>query len=481
MRLLNKYSWTKHIDFIIIDTIVLVLAFWVSYVLVFDHPFFWLTSEWPRYLLFVLSLNIALTFITRPYSSILRRPYYMEIVRSFQLTITNMLIATFVFYLLKVGAMYSRGTSFYMYGLYFVFSALFNILWKKLLLSGVIVVETVGRISLFIIGDSSTIEETVHNVAVGDFVPYDIKGIHLVDDANDGLRTSLHLAGENIPLINQSYCEFILRNNIQDVLVAVPPSRVESGVLERLHANAVNVNLVVESTLGFLPEDQYFNDVGIYKALAVGAFSFEQSQLIYLVFKRAFDIVFGLLGLIFLVPISLLVKIAYLISGDKDKIFYRQTRVGQNGKIIHIWKFRSMVPNADEMLEQLLQVERYNKEWGKSQKLENDPRVTRVGVLLRKTSLDELPQLLNVLVGDMSLVGPRPLVRGELESHGGLKLYQRVKPGITGWWACNGRSNIDYRERLELEYYYVKHCSMYLDVLCLLRTVVGVIKRDGAV
>ena len=108
MRLLNKYSWTKHIDFIIIDTIVLVLAFWVSYVLVFDHPFFWLTSEWPRYLLFVLSLNIALTFITRPYSSILRRPYYMEIVRSFQLTITNMLIATFVFYLLKVGAMYSR-------------------------------------------------------------------------------------------------------------------------------------------------------------------------------------------------------------------------------------------------------------------------------------------------------------------------------------------------------------------------------------
>ena len=139
-----------------------------------------------------------------------------------------------------------------------------------------------------------------------------------------------------------------------------------------------------------------------------------------------------------------------------------------------------MVPDADEILKEMLKEEHYRKEWEENQKIENDPRITSIGRILRKTSIDELPQLLNVLKGDMSLVGPRPLVKGELEEHGGLKLYQRVKPGITGWWGCNGRSNIDYRERLDLEYYYVKHCSLYLDLLCVFRTVLAVIKKDGA-
>ena len=103
-----------------------------------------------------------------------------------------------------------------------------------------------------------------------------------------------------------------------------------------------------------------------------------------------------------------------------------------------------------------------------------------MGRFLRKTSVDELPQAVNLLKGDMSLVGPRLLIEGELEDHEGLKLYQRVKPGITGWWACSGRSNIEYRERLELEYYYIKNFLMYLDVLCVFRTVLAVLKKDGA-
>ena len=128
-----------------------------------------------------------------------------------------------------------------------------------------------------------------------------------------------------------------------------------------------------------------------------------------------------------------------------------------------------MVPNAGEVLVELLKDEKYRAEWEANQKFKNDPRITKVGNFLRKTSIDELPQLMNVFVGDMSLVGPRPLVEGELADHNGLKLYQKVKPGLTGWWGCNGRSNINYKERLELEYYYVKHCSLYLDVICILR------------
>ena len=176
----------------------------------------------------------------------------------------------------------------------------------------------------------------------------------------------------------------------------------------------------------------------------------------------------------------MIVKICTLLSGDTAKIFYTQKRVGLHGKEIKIYKFRSMVPNADEMLHELLKDEKYKKEWDENQKFEDDPRITKIGRVIRRLSIDEIPQVLNVLKGDMSLIGPRPLVEDELEKHGGLKLYNQIKPGITGWWGCNGRSNIDYQERLELEYYYVKNCSLYLDFLCFVRTVVAVLKRDGS-
>lgn len=398
----------------------------------------------------------------------------MEVTKSFQLTITNALIAGSVMYIFKVGELYSRGTSVYMYGLFFVFSALCNAIWKKLLLSKTIVIKTTAQVPLFVIGDTNGIRETLHNVSAGDFASYDVTGIHLVDG---GATDASALAA---PIVGDDYCSYILEHNIREVLVAVPPTRVETDVLQTLHANAVNVNIVVESAIGFIPEDQYFSNVGLYRALGVGSFSFTSSQVFYLGIKRLADIVFGLIGLVVLVPVTLFVKLAYLASGDKHSIFYRQTRVGQNGKTIRIWKFRSMVSNAGEVLEELLKDEKYRKEWDESQKFEDDPRITKVGNILRKTSIDEIPQFINVLVGDMSLIGPRPLVEGELEKFGGLKLYERVKPGITGWWACNGRSNIDYRERLELEYYYVKNCSLHLDLLCIMRTIFAVLKKDGA-
>ena len=264
------------------------------------------------------------------------------------------------------------------------------------------------------------------------------------------------------------------------MLVAVTPGLVEAGVLERLNANAVGVNIVVESAVGFQPEDQYILNIGIYKTLSIGVFTFTPGQILYLSVKRFIDIFCSLSGLVLLVPITILVKLANLLSGDTAKIFYSQDRVGLNGKPICIWKFRSMVPDADARLKEMLKEEKWRREWEINQKFENDPRITKVGRFLRRTSFDELPQVINVLKGDMSIVGPRPLVEGELERHQGLKLYQRVKPGITGWWGCNGRSNIDYRERLELEYYYVKNCSFYLDLLVIFRTILAVLKRDGA-
>ena len=204
--------------------------------------------------------------------------------------------------------------------------------------------------------------------------------------------------------------------------------------------------------------------------------SFSIRKTLYFIIKRLFDIFCSLVGCIFLLPIALIVKISYLLSGDSKTIFYKQKRIGKNGKFIYIYKFRSMVVNADEVLKKLLKDPKYKKEWDENQKFENDPRITKMGKILRRTSLDEVPQFINVLKGDLSLIGPRPLIEGELDAHNGNhEIYEAVKPGITGWWAANGRSATTYEKRLELEYYYVKHCSILLDIKCIFRTIKAVV------
>lgn len=473
MQIKGKYSWIKHLDFMIVDLVALILAFIIAYIIKFGDIGFIHSSAWTRLLIMASLFNIIITLFANPYSGIFRRSYYMEFVRALQLSFFNLLAVSLVFYFFKIGENYSRSVFFMMYGLYFLLSVLMKYIWKKLVVSRKIVLYTTKEIPLFVVSDKENIETTISNVLSGDFKLYDIKGIYLVDDISTKEI-------ENICVVHSDFVEYIKEKNISDVLISVQPSRIASENYNKLTSNGVNIHINVESAVGFQTEDQFIANLGVYKTLSIGAFSFTPRQMIYLTIKRIFDIFCGLIGLFVLVPITIAVKIATLASGDNAKIFYTQSRVGLNGRIIKILKFRSMVPNAGEMLEEMLKDEKYRKEWEENQKFENDPRVTKIGKILRKTSIDELPQLINVLKGDMSLVGPRPLVVGELEAHEGLKLYNKVKPGITGWWGCNGRSNIDYRERLELEYYYVKNCSLYLDLLCVFRTALAVLKRDGA-
>ena len=207
----------------------------------------------------------------------------------------------------------------------------------------------------------------------------------------------------------------------------------------------------------------------------------QKTKWFYLAVKRLFDIVCSLIGISVLIPVALITKICYMALGDRNSIFYKQKRIGKNGKPIYIYKLRSMIWNADEFLEELLKIPEYKKEWDLNQKFENDPRITKFGSILRKKSLDELPQFLNVIKGDMSMIGPRPLVEGELEAHNGNhELYKSVRPGITGWWAANGRSATTYEKRLELEYFYCKHCSLSLDVKCIFLTITAVLFEKGS-
>lgn len=207
-------------------------------------------------------------------------------------------------------------------------------------------------------------------------------------------------------------------------------------------------------------------------------FKKKKGKKVYNLVKRIFDIVMALLALIILSPVFILIAILIKLD-DRGPVFYKHKRVGKNGKIIYVYKFRSMVVNADEIFSHF--TEEQIKEFEKYYKLENDPRITKIGDFLRKTSLDELPQLVNILKGDMSFVGPRPVVSKELNKFGDNQdLLLSIKPGLTGWWACSGRSDISYEQRVDLEIYYVNNYCAKLDFLCLVKTIGAVIEGKGA-
>ena len=203
----------------------------------------------------------------------------------------------------------------------------------------------------------------------------------------------------------------------------------------------------------------------------------------YLFVKRFFDIVGSIIGIAILIPVTVAVWIARIVLKENDgPLFYEQLRYGKNGKMFRLYKFRSMCMNADEKLEKYLKEnEEARKEFEETQKLDNDPRITKLGAFLRKTSLDELPQMINILFGQMSFIGPRPVIEKEIERYGkNRNKFLSVKPGLTGYWQVNGRSNTTYKERMKLELYYVDNQSLWLDAKIFFKTFKAVLKHDGA-
>ena len=203
---------------------------------------------------------------------------------------------------------------------------------------------------------------------------------------------------------------------------------------------------------------------------------------LYLGIKRLFDIIASLFGLIFLLPIALIVKISYMLTGDFKSIFFSQKRIGKYGKEFNFFKFRSMVKNADEVLFKMLEEnEELREEYRINKKLANDPRITKVGKILRKTSLDELPQLINIFLGQMSIIGNRPYLPREKEDMGEyFNDILKTKPGLTGYWQVSGRSNCTFSERLKLEKYYSEHCGLKMDIKIFFKTFYVVLLRKGA-
>lgn len=201
----------------------------------------------------------------------------------------------------------------------------------------------------------------------------------------------------------------------------------------------------------------------------------------YLFCKRLADIVVSSIALVCLIPVTLVIFVIDRCGDNKGPVFYRQKRIGKNHKPFYIYKYRSMIVDADKKLKANPKL--YQEYINNNYKLpaDKDPRITKFGRFLRKSSIDELPQFFNILKGDMSLIGPRPVVEEELKEYGDrVDKFLSVKPGAMGYWQASGRSNVGYPERCDLELYYVDHASLGFDLKVLFKNIVAIFKADGA-
>lgn len=199
--------------------------------------------------------------------------------------------------------------------------------------------------------------------------------------------------------------------------------------------------------------------------------------------KRMIDILAGIVGILILIPLALCVKVVSMFNHEKGSIFFVQNRIGKNGKIFKMYKFRTMIVGAEEELEKILaENEEMRREYDKNKKIKDDPRVTKIGRFLRKTSLDEFPQFINILKGEMSLVGPRPYLERERKDMG--EDYEKIislTPGLTGLWQISGRSDINFEDRVKLDVEYYNNNSFWGDIKIIFGTITTVLKRKGAI
>ena len=293
------------------------------------------------------------------------------------------------------------------------------------------------------------------------------------------INQTIVLTGENVKPLSELE-KIIEEENIELVFLAIPEmGKHDMNLIYRRIADKVKTIKFLPRVEGLITFDTKVED---YDGLLVTSTSRGTIRTLPKLAKRIMDVLGSLVGILTLIPLSIYVYYKNRKEGDNDPIFFTQQRIGKDGKPFKIYKFRTMVPNAEQVLEDLMEKDpTIKKEYLTNKKLENDPRITKAGKMLREKSLDEFPQFINVLRGEMSIVGPRPYLLREKEDMGyAYKSIINCKPGVTGMWQTHGRSDVSFEERLELDDYYYRNWNFWLDVTLLIKTVKLVIHGSGA-
>jgi Undecaprenyl-phosphate galactose phosphotransferase WbaP len=360
-------------------------------------------------------------------------------------------------------------------GLLWIFSIVLVTL-SRYLFAHILNWASVGSVPVLLVGAGKTANLVLQGIR--DDVGLNFNVIGYVDDAgpqeeNVGNLPYLGTFGQVVEVIDKT--------QVQDVCIAAPgltPDKLNS-LIHTIQPHVRNLSFVpdlIGLPVNGIEVDSLFNERLMFMSLK-NNLARPYNRFI----KRIFDLVLTTLGVVVLSPVFLLLAVLIKLDSRGPVIFAHQ-RIGKNGKLFPCLKFRTMCVDADKKLKEYLAANpEARKEWEAEFKLKDDPRVTRVGKVLRKTSLDELPQLFNVLIGQMSLVGPRPIVTAEIPKYGPyIKDFYMVHPGITGMWQVNGRSDTTYEERVQMDSWYVRNWDVWLDIMLLWRTFGVVLQHKGA-
>jgi Undecaprenyl-phosphate galactose phosphotransferase WbaP len=396
-------------------------------------------------------------------------PFWDEIKQIIKAISFSIIFIFFILSLTKQAHLVSRLTIIFLYFYSIIFFPLFRHFGKKILFS-------FYRNPILIIGAGETGKSVAKSIIEDPHLDVEIKGF--LDDNKEGY---IEINNKKYPILGKVYNIEHL-NEIDTVIIAMPSlnSNNLNDLINKIHRHTKNVFTVpVLNNIGLLNSEIYnlFNE----KMFLLKIENRLESSINQAI-KRFFDLTLSVLMLPILLPTILIIGILIKLD-SKGPIFYTQERVGKNGKKFKVIKFRSMYTNADEVLKMALEEDpKLREEYEKYFKIKNDPRATKVGRFLRKTSLDELPQIFNVLKGEMSLVGPRPVTTEEIVKYykDYVIYYYEVLPGITGLWQISGRSDTSYDERVELDIWYVKNWNLWLDIVILIKTIKVVLKREGA-
>ena len=460
-------SRSKHLDFIILDFFSVELSFVLANLLRFgigggvDYRTFATMN-----LLLVL-LHFVLAFAMECYSGILRRGYLKELKQVLFHNGALLASGLLVLFFLQVSAQYSRLVMFYFFLIDVLMMYLFRTLRKRFLLK-ISKRHKQGR-KMLLVTYREEAEALVKELAEYNYSGFNLEGICILDSNSVGER----IAEIEVVTTRKELFAYV-KDNVVDTVFLKCREEERKNLMDTLYHMDVMVHMSLDFVLGDLPHATLQNVNGISVITA----AMHQPTTRQRIVKRLMDICGGLVGLVLTGFIAIVFGPIIMIQSP-GPIFFKQQRVGQNGRRFNIYKFRSMYPDAEARKAELM---KENKMSGHMFKMDNDPRIIPIGHFMRKTSLDEFPQFLNVLMGDMSLVGTRPPTVDEYEKY---ELHHRsrlaIKPGLTGLWQVSGRSDItDFEEVVELDKKYIRCFCISQDIKIILKTVWIVLAGRGA-
>lgn len=414
---------------------------------------------------------IFLIFLQFDRMYIRRMPFWQMAEKLFKASLYAVLTIIVIMYFTGVAKEVSRVFVFLVWIFSFVFLAGLRYVLKKVL-------SALGlmQVPIVLVGAGKTAELLVKSFTEDAGLGYKIVGV--IEDNPQGSP----IFGR-YPIIGTfDNAEMVVKNSgVKNVIIAAPGLEKEKllNLVYRLQPYVHKVAFVPDLfgvPVGSMElETLFYEKTVLLKVRNNLAVTYNRT------IKYIFDMIVSCLGMVISLPLFVVIGLLVYID-NPGSIVFAHRRVGYNGELFPCYKFRTMVVNSQEVLEQYLKEDPAARmEWERDFKLKDDPRVTKIGRFLRKTSLDELPQLINVLKGEMSLVGPRPIVQEEIARYGEyISDYYMVRPGITGMWQVSGRNDIDYSERIEMDSWYVRNWSIWMDMVLLMKTIKVVMEKKGA-